>query len=116
MTVSRWPRWLALAAALGLVAAIAWTGHAGSTPGEWGILHLAADALHLCAAAAWIGGLVSLVLLLIGSRRDQAAAGASLALDATERFSILGIVSVAALLATGSSTHGYWSAPCARCS
>lgn len=27
-------RWLALAISLGLIAAIAWTGHAGSTPGE----------------------------------------------------------------------------------
>ena len=51
-------RWLALASALGLAAAIAWTGHAGSTPGEMGLLHLTADALHLLAAAAWTGGLV----------------------------------------------------------
>ena len=29
-----WVRWLALASALGLIAAIAWTGHAGSTAGE----------------------------------------------------------------------------------
>ena len=57
--------WLALAAALGLTAAIAWTGHAASTPGELGNLHLAADALHLVAAASWIGGLVPLVLLLV---------------------------------------------------
>ena len=53
--------WLALAAALGLTAAIAWTGHAASTLGELGNLHLAADALHLVAAASWIGGLVPLV-------------------------------------------------------
>ena len=66
--------WLALAAALGLTAAIAWTGHAASTPGELGNLHLAADALHLVAAASWIGGLVPLALLLAAVRRDDVAA------------------------------------------
>jgi putative copper resistance protein D len=86
--------WLALATALGLMAAIAWTGHAGSTPGELGNLHLAADALHLVAAASWVGGLVPLVLLLSAVRRDDdLAASASPAGRATRRFSILGIVS-----------------------
>jgi putative copper resistance protein D len=47
-------RWLALASALGLIAAIAWTGHAGSTVGEMGILHLTADVLHLISSALWI--------------------------------------------------------------
>ena len=46
----RLAHWLALAAALGLTAAIAWTGHAASTPGELGNLHLAADVLHFVAA------------------------------------------------------------------
>lgn len=93
--------WLALAAALGLTAAIAWTGHAGSTPGGIGDLHLAADALHLCAAAGWIGGLVPLALLLAAASRQQEVAWASLAWDAARRFSTLGIVSVATLTATG---------------
>jgi putative copper resistance protein D len=92
--------WLALVAALGLTAAIAWTGHAASTLGELGNLHLAADALHLVAAASWIGGLVPLVLLLMAAMRDVAAP-ASLVRDATRRFSTLGIVAVATLVATG---------------
>jgi copper resistance protein D len=94
-------RWLALGSALGFVAAIAWTGHGGSTPGEMGNLHLAADALHLFAAASWIGGLVSLALLLSVARRHQAFAWASLAREAARRFSTLGIVSVGTLLVTG---------------
>jgi copper resistance protein D len=89
---------LALAAALGLTASIAWTGHAGSTLGELGNLHLAADALHLVAAASWIGGLVPLSLLLATVRRHG---GASLARDAAQRFSTLGIGSVATLAITG---------------
>ena len=91
--------WFALAAALGLTAAIAWTGHAGSTAGEIGILHLTADTLHLVAAAAWVGGLISLVLLLAETRRDLAYA--SFAVAATQRFSTLGIASVGTLLLTG---------------
>jgi putative copper resistance protein D len=94
-------RWLALGSALGFIAAIAWTGHAGSTLGELGNLHLAADALHLIAAAAWIGGLVPLTLLLAAARRNQGFAWASLARDAAQRFSTLGMVSVGTLLATG---------------
>jgi putative copper resistance protein D len=94
-------RWLALASALGLVAAIAWTGHAGSTPGEKGLLHLTADVLHLIASAAWIGGLVPLALLLAAARRYPGEAWTCLARDATQRFSMLGIASVATLLGSG---------------
>jgi putative copper resistance protein D len=94
-------RWLALGSALGFIAAIAWTGHAGSTPGEIGNLHLAADALHLVAAAAWIGALVPLAFLLAAARRHQALAWGSLARDAAQRFSTLGLVSVGTLLLTG---------------
>jgi putative copper resistance protein D len=93
--------WLALASALGFIAAIAWTGHAGSTPGEMGNLHLTVDALHLIAAAGWIGGLVSLALLLAAARRHRSFAWASLAREAAQRFSTLGIVSVGTLVATG---------------
>lgn len=96
-----WVRWLALASAVALIAAIAWTGHAGSTLGEMGDLHLTADALHLFAAAAWLGGLVSLVLLLTAARRNQDLAWTSLARDAAQRFSTLGIISVGTLLVTG---------------
>lgn len=92
-------RRLALAAALGLAATIAWTGHAGSTPGETGVLHLIADVLHLTAASAWIGGLVSLTWLLVETWRDPAYA--SVAREATRRFSTLGIASVGTLFSTG---------------
>ena len=94
-------RGLALAMSLGLTAALAWTGHAGSTAGAMGILHLTADTLHLLAAAIWIGGLVSLVLLLSVSRNDQTDASASFGRDATQRFSTMGVAIVVVVLATG---------------
>jgi copper resistance protein D len=92
---------LALAAALGLAAAIACTGHAASTPGATGNVHLAADALHVLAVATWIGGLVSLVLLLAAISGIPAMPGALLAHDATRRFSALGMLSVAILVLSG---------------
>jgi copper resistance protein D len=94
-------RWLSVGVALSLVAAIAWTGHAASTPGKLGYLHLTADALHLAAAAAWIGGMVPLALLLNADRRSPVSAPASLEHDAVRRFSSLGIVSVATLIGSG---------------
>jgi len=103
-----------LASAFGLTAAIAWTGHAGSGVGELGVLQLAADVLHLIAAAAWLGGLVSLALLLTAARRHDGLAWASVARDATRRFSTLGIVSVGIILATGMVIHGFWWVRCAR--
>jgi putative copper resistance protein D len=96
-----WTDWLAFVAALGLTAAIAWAGHAGSTLGAIGNLHVAADALHLLAAAAWIGGLVPLVLLLAAVGRHPTVASASQARDATRRFSTLGAASVSTLAASG---------------
>ncbi|MEH2483697.1 putative copper resistance protein D [Nitrobacteraceae bacterium AZCC 2146] len=96
-----WMRWPALASALGLIAAIAWTGHAASTMGPTGWLHLIADMLHLVASAAWIGSLVPLALLLTAARRHNDHEWMSIARDATQRFSTLGILSVGALIATG---------------
>lgn len=85
---------LQLAAVAGLAGLLALLGHAGATPGAAGWLHLAADVIHVLAAAAWLGGLPALALML--------AATTSTAAAATRRFSALGIVCVAALLASGS--------------
>jgi len=94
-------RGLALGLAFGLTAALAWTGHAGSTADERGMLHLTADTLHLLAAAIWLGGLVSLVLLLSATRHDRTYAGVTFARDATKRFSTMGVAIVVVVLATG---------------
>ena len=92
---------LALISGLGLVAGIAWTGHAGSDADDWSNLHLTADVLHLVAAAAWLGGLVPLALLLSQALRNEADPWASLASQAVRRFSMLGIVGVGTITATG---------------
>ena len=94
-------RWLAPCSALGLMAAIAWAGHAGATLGEMGNLHLIVDVLHLMAAAAWVGGVFPLTLLLAAARRHQTIEWASLTWDSVLRFSTLGIITVGTLLVTG---------------
>jgi putative copper resistance protein D len=92
-------RWLQLAAAVSLVSLIALTGHAGAGTGTAGDLHLVSDMIHLTAAGAWIGALPALAMLLLWSRAD--AARSSLAVAATQRFSVLGIICVTALLVSG---------------
>jgi putative copper resistance protein D len=87
--------------AAGLAASLAWAGHAAATEGFDGTIHLASDALHLVAAGAWLGALWPLSILLGCAREAGDAASAAIAHHATRRFSVLGIVSVAAILATG---------------
>jgi copper resistance protein D len=96
------PAWLQAAAvicAAVLVGAIAWAGHAIGGQGVEGVVHPIADVLHLIAAAAWLGTLIPLALLL-GLGANDAAALAT-ARSATLRFSTLGIISVGTLLVTG---------------
>jgi copper resistance protein D len=86
--------------AFGIVVLIAPVGHAGAQVGFWGDVHLAADAAHLVAAAAWLGGLPALAILLGLARRDPQTFGEP-ARRITARFSWLGMAAVGTLLATG---------------
>jgi putative copper resistance protein D len=98
-----WPamRWLQALLAAAFVALIAFSGHASATPGFAGGIHLAADMAHLIAAAAWLGALPALALLLFVAGRRKEAAWDAIAIDATGRFSWVGIACVATLLASG---------------
>jgi putative copper resistance protein D len=94
--------WLAIAAAIlaaAFAGALAWSGHAAGGLGGEAIIHPAADVLHLVAAAAWVGALLPLIVLFAAADADDASL--AMARTATTRFSILGIVSVGTLLATG---------------
>jgi putative copper resistance protein D len=99
-----WPatRLPQLAAAAGLIVLLALIGHAGATPGPAGRVHLASDTVHLLAAGAWVGGLPALALLLSHARRAANPAWNAVTTVATNRFSLLGIACVGALLASGS--------------
>ncbi len=98
-----WPatRLLQSVAAAGLIVLIALVGHAGATPGTAGEIHLASDTVHLLAAGVWLGGLPALAMLLGRARHAADPIWRRFAVSATRRFSWLGIVCVAALIATG---------------
>jgi len=96
---SLWLKAATLILASALVGTLAWAGHAIGGRGVEGLLHPAADVLHLIAAAAWGGTLVPLALLL--TMTGVEAASLTAARTATVRFSTLGIVSVATILFTG---------------
>jgi putative copper resistance protein D len=96
---SLWLKAITVILAAALVGSLAWAGHAIGGQGVEGLLHPAADVLHLVAAAAWAGALVPLAVLLTMTGVDTASLAA--ARTATVRFSTLGIVSVATILFTG---------------
>ena len=85
--------------AAALAGTLAWAGHAAGGVGREAIVHPSADVLHLVAAAAWVGALVPLALLLNACAQDNSAL--AIARNATLRFSTLGIASVGTLLVTG---------------
>jgi putative copper resistance protein D len=85
-----------------LVGTLAWAGHGAADTGVEGAIHLFADILHLIAAAAWVGALIPLALLLRAARRDESAAAVAVARVAVSRFSSFGIASVGTLVVTGS--------------
>jgi putative copper resistance protein D len=85
-----------------LIGTLAWAGHAAAGAGAEGAVHLVADILHLVAAAAWVGALIPLALLLRAARRDRSEAAVAVARAAVLRFSSLGVASVGTLVASGS--------------
>lgn len=89
------------AAAAALMGTLAFIGHAGAAPGLSGQVHLASDVLHSMAAGYWVGALPALALLLDHARRAKSETWDSVATSTVRRFSILGIVSVGTLFATG---------------
>ena len=96
---SYWLKAATATLAAAYVGSLAWSGHAIGGEGAEGILHPTADVLHLVAAAAWVGALAPLALLLAMTGADAAAL--AVARPATRRFSNLGMASVAALLLSG---------------
>lgn len=101
--------WSASAVVLAIAVLIgpAWTGHAGATPGVAGEFPLAADALHLLAAGAWLGGLPPLAMLLATAWRQKKPRWATVTAIAVQRFSLLGVISVSTLLASGIANSWY---------
>jgi putative copper resistance protein D len=83
-----------------LLASLAGTGHAQIEEGWIGLVHVGADAAHLLAAGAWLGGLVPLGFILL----DYSMADGEPIVDVDPillRFSNMGYAAVATLVASG---------------
>jgi putative copper resistance protein D len=102
---SVWIKVVAVALAVGVAGTLALAGHAVGGSGIEAIVHPAADFLHLVAAAAWVGMLLPLALVLAAAGRD--AVSVAIARTATVRFSAFGIASVGTLLVMGSINTWY---------
>lgn len=82
-----------------LLATLAGTGHTQIEEGSRVVIHIVADASHLLAAGAWIGGLIILGFLINSSLPE---AGIAL-----QRFSGMGSIAVAVLLVSGAANSWF---------
>lgn len=87
----------------GLLATLAWLGHAVSADGAEAFAGIFAYGCHVLAAGAWLGGLLPVSLALAKARAggDRQSLRASL-----EGFSRMGLAAVALLLASGLVSAG----------
>jgi putative copper resistance protein D len=82
-----------------LLVSLAWISHAAAARVQ--PLGLLGDALHLCAAGAWIGGLLPLAIFLTRARASLSLG--ERALSVLRRFSTLSLTCVAVLILCGIS-------------
>src|SRR5262245_17619374 len=98
-----WPTrrgWQVVVAAC-LTALPALVGDAGATAGPARDGRVVSDMVHLLAAGAWLGGLPAFVWLLWRTLWEKNSAWSDFAIRSTRRFSVVGILSVGALMASG---------------
>jgi len=103
------PGWVFVGSVGGLLSGIvlgslALAGHGADDTGSAGLWHLGADILHLLAAGGWLGALIPLIFVL---RQARSPGWLPIAQQATLRFSTLGLVTVASLVATGLVNNWY---------
>jgi len=84
-----------------LLASLAGVGHSQIEEGWASVLHVTADAAHLLAAGAWLGGLAPLGFILLGYNRTKPEAGSWDVDGVLLRFSGMGYAAVATLVGTG---------------
>lgn len=88
---------LTAAAGVLIAASFAWTGHGAATEGPGGLVHLAADIVHVIAAALWLGALAALTVLLL----RRTASDEPTIHRALSRFAGMGTLAVGLLVLTG---------------
>lgn len=84
-----------------VLATFVWTGHGAMDRGGAGVVHIAADLLHLLAAGAWSGALIALCIQVWHAAGTKAGHHAYQVLLGLERFSAIGSWVVATIIITG---------------
>lgn len=87
--------------AAGLLASLAGAGHSQIEEGWASVLHVTADAAHLLAAGAWLGGLAPLGFILLRCAGMRAGTASLDVEGVLMRFSGMGYAAVATLVGTG---------------
>ncbi|MHA4836497.1 copper homeostasis membrane protein CopD [Sphingopyxis sp. MSC1_008] len=82
------------------LATLVWAGHAGASEGLTGAIHRLSDALHMIAAAVWLGALGAF-LILLRRRGGIASTQPALMVRSLDRFARVGTVCVPVIAATG---------------
>ncbi|MPS26359.1 MAG: copper homeostasis membrane protein CopD [Alcaligenaceae bacterium] len=98
--------WAVAGSALVALASLAWGGHGAMDDGARGYLHLAADIVHLIAAAGWVGALTVFAAMLWLRPDGAPDRQVRLLSRGLTGFAGLGTVTVAALAFTGAAN--YW--------
>jgi putative copper resistance protein D len=83
------------------IATLVWTGHAGATEGWTGTAHRLSDIVHMLAAAVWIGGIAAFAWILFRPLTALRSKHLPVVHRALDRFSWVGTLAVAAIIATG---------------
>jgi putative copper resistance protein D len=89
--------WLIVLLAIAFVISLAWCGHSGAGISLSGDFQVSADAVHLLTAAAWVGGLLPLLIFI----RPSVPIGTTERYQLVSRFSLLATWAVALLVASG---------------
>jgi copper resistance protein D len=80
---------------------LAWVGHAAASAGQFGVVHLFGDALHLLCSAFWPGALAPLAAFLLLLLKSSQVEAIELATPVVRRFSASSVIAVAGIASTG---------------
>ncbi len=105
-TDASWPFLMIAGRAIDLLIVQALGGHALTAGQNW-VLALTNATLHLLAASLWIGGLVTLVVILLPAIKRGIGAGAIGQFIAWRSFTLMALLSVGLLIATGLYSMGH---------
>lgn len=86
----------------------AWLGHAAEGgAGPTGALMIFAYAVHMLAAAAWVGGLPVLLIAFFEIRQQGEAEVGARAFEILSRYSLIGMIAVTLIVASGIANAGF---------